>query len=315
MGKSFDFKGRLNGNIVQQRSVSNQTQATSVINTFAGKTMKESGWGKKFQVLDIPLNKLHEYPEQKVFSMDEAELEQLTENVRSCGVLQPLIVRVHPSIPGDFEIVAGHRRREAAKRAGMETVPCQVYMGMTDSEAKTVFYATNMGQRSELLPSERAAGYAALADVLKLSGAHSVDEVAKAGNESRRTVYQYLRLTRLIPELLEWVDDKSCKMSARAGAVLADLSEEEQNNLFFVLQEHDVTGVTEKRAREIVALKEHDIDSLTDYLFPVKEKKVQKDLKLPATRFEQYFLQAEAESNAEKFDLLERALRAFLNME
>lgn len=311
MGKSFDFKGRLAGNNFGQQM---NSQAAAVVSTLAGRTSKDSGWAKKFQVLDIPLTKLHEYPEQKVFSMDEAELKQLTENVRSCGVLQPLIVRVHPSIPGDFEIVAGHRRREAARRAGMETVPCQVYMGMTDSEAKTVFYATNMGQRTELLPSERAAGYAALADVLKISGSHSVDEVAKAGNESRRTVYQYLRLTRLIPELLEWVDDKSCKMSARAGAVLASLSEEEQNNLFFVLQEHDVTGVTEKKAKEIVELKEHDIDSLTDYLFPVKEKKVQKDLKLPVNRFEQYFLQAEAESNAEKIELLERALRAYLNM-
>ena len=141
MSKNFDFKGRLAGNNFGQQM---NTQAASVVSTLAGRTAKDSGWSKKFQVLDIPLTKLHEYPEQKVFSMDEAELEQLTENVRSSGILQPLIVRVHPTIPGDFEIIAGHRRREAARRAGMETVPCQVYMGMTDAEAKTVFYATNM---------------------------------------------------------------------------------------------------------------------------------------------------------------------------
>lgn len=166
MAKNFDFKGRLNGGGMQRSE-----QAAAVVNTLAGREGRASGWAARFQVVDIPLSKLHEYPEQSVFSMNEDELEQLTENVRASGILQPLIVRVHPQIPGDFQIIAGHRRREAARRAGMETVPCQVYMGMTDAEAKTVFYATNMGQRSELLPSERAAGYKALAGALRRKAA------------------------------------------------------------------------------------------------------------------------------------------------
>ena len=203
MSKNFDFKGRLAGNNFGQQM---NTQAATVVSTLAGRTSKDSGWAKKFQVLDIPLAKLHEYPEQNVFSMDEAELEQLTENVRASGILQPLIVRVHPTIQGDFEIIAGHRRREAARRAGMETVPCQVYMGMTDEEAKTVFYATNMGQRTELLPSERAAGYKALAEVLRLEGNGAVSEVAKIGSEGKRTVYRYMRLMNLEKPLLDKVD-------------------------------------------------------------------------------------------------------------
>lgn len=217
MAKSFDFKGRLNGGGTQRSE-----QAAAVVNTLAGREGRASGWAAKFQVLDIPLLKLHEYPEQSVFSMNEDELEQLTENVRASGILQPLIVRVHPQIPGDFQIIAGHRRREAARRAGMETVPCQVYMGMTDEEARTVFYATNMGQRTELLPSERAAGYQALAGALRLEGSGAVDAVAQAGSEGRRTVYRYMRLNNLEKPLLDKVDKK--EISVYAGAALAALS-------------------------------------------------------------------------------------------
>ena len=254
MSKNFDFKGRLAGNNFGQQM---NMQAASVVSTLAGRTAKDSGWSKKFQVLDIPLTKLHEYPEQKVFSMDEAELEQLTENVRSSGILQPLIVRVHPTIPGDFEIIAGHRRREAARRAGMETVPCQVYMGMTDAEAKTVFYATNMGQRSELLPSERAAGYKALAEVLRLEGNGAVNEVAKIGSEGKRTVYRYMRLVNLEKPLLDKVDKK--EISVYAGAALADLTPTAQMNLLAVLEQHDQDGITEKAAKEVASLQRHDV--------------------------------------------------------
>lgn len=309
MSKNFDFKGRLAGNNFGQQM---NTQAASVVSTLAGRTAKDSGWSKKFQVLDIPLTKLHEYPEQKVFSMDEAELEQLTENVRSSGILQPLIVRVHPTIPGDFEIIAGHRRREAARRAGMETVPCQVYMGMTDAEAKTVFYATNMGQRSELLPSERAAGYKALAEVLRLEGNGAVNEVAKIGSEGKRTVYRYMRLVNLEKPLLDKVDKK--EISVYAGAALADLTPTAQMNLLAVLEQHDQDGITEKAAKEVAALQRHDVETIERCLFPVREKKAAPapragKLKLNPKRFDHYFVGLDTE--AEKLDYLEAALIAY----
>lgn len=309
MSKNFDFKGRLAGNNFGQQM---NTQAASVVSTLAGRTAKDSGWTKKFQVLDIPLTKLHEYPEQKVFSMDEAELEQLTENVRSSGILQPLIVRVHPTIQGDFEIVAGHRRREAARRAGMETVPCQVYMGMTDEEAKTVFYATNMGQRSELLPSERAAGYKALAEVLRLEGNGAVSEVAKIGSEGKRTVYRYMRLMNLEKPLLDKVDKK--EISVYAGAALADLTPTAQMNLLAVLEQHDQDGITEKAAKEVAALQRHDVETIDRCLFPTREKKVTAapraaKLKLSPKRFDHYFVGLDTEE--EKLDYLEAALIAY----
>lgn len=309
MSKNFDFKGRLAGNNFGQQM---NTQAASVVSTLAGRTAKDSGWSKKFQVLDIPLTKLHEYPEQKVFSMDEAELEQLTENVRSSGILQPLIVRVHPTIPGDFEIIAGHRRREAARRAEMETVPCQVYMGMTDAEAKTVFYATNMGQRSELLPSERAAGYKALAEVLRLEGNGAVNEVAKIGSEGKRTVYRYMRLVNLEKPLLDKVDKK--EISVYAGAALADLTPTAQMNLLAVLEQHDQDGITEKAAKEVAALQRHDVETIDRCLFPTREKKVTAapraaKLKLSPKRFDHYFVGLDTEE--EKLDYLEAALIAY----
>lgn len=305
MAKNFDFKGRLNGGGMQRSE-----QAAAVVNTLAGREGRASGWAARFQVVDIPLSKLHEYPEQSIFSMNEDELEQLTENVRASGILQPLIVRVHPKIPGDFQIIAGHRRREAARRAGMETVPCQVYMGMTDAEAKTVFYATNMGQRSELLPSERAAGYKALAGALRLEGSGAVDAVAQAGSEGRRTVYRYMRLADLEKQLLKKVDQK--KISVRAGAELAALSMLAQTNLLAVLSAHNQEGVTEKQAQEIVALPRHDEETIERCLFPVREKRTPPrssrpgKLKLEPKRFGAYF--EGMQTDAEKLDYIEEAL-------
>lgn len=305
MAKNFDFKGRLMGGTTQIN-----TQAAAVVNTFAASSTKDSGWSKKFQVLDIPLIKLHEYPEQSVFSMNEDELEQLTENVRASGILQPLIVRVHPQIPGDFQIIAGHRRREAARRAGMETVPCQVYMGMTDEEARTVFYATNMGQRTELLPSERAAGYQALAEALRLEGSGAVDAVAQAGSEGRRTVYRYMRLNNLEKPLLDKVDKK--EISVYAGAALAALSATAQLNLLAVLEQHDQTGITEKAAKEVVALSRYDVETIERCLFPVREKRTSPKssrpgkLKLEPKRFGVYF--EGMQTDEEKLDYIEEAL-------
>ena len=304
MGKTFDFKGRLNSNIPQKND-----QAATVVNTLAGKTTKDSGWTKRFQVLDVPLVKLHAYPEQEVFSMDEQELELLTDNVRASGILQPLIVRVHPTIPGEFEIVAGHRRRAAASRAGMETVPCQVYMGMTDEEARTVFYATNMGQRSELLPSERAAGYKALAEILRLEGSGAVEEVAKVGSEGKRTVYRYLRLANLDKCLLDKIDQK--EISVRAGTVLADLPITAQRNLISVLAAHQA-GITEKAAQQVVDLPRYDTDAIERCLYPVRKKKTvpaAKALKLTPKRFEQYF--AGLDTEEQRLDYIEAALIAY----
>lgn len=305
MAKNFDFKGRLSGGGMQRSE-----QAAAVVNTLAGREGRASGWATRFQVVDVPLPKLHEYPEQSVFSMNEDELEQLTENVRASGILQPLIVRVHPQIPGDFQIIAGHRRREAARRAGMETVPCQVYMGMTDDEAKTVFYATNMGQRSELLPSERAAGYKALAGALRLEGSGAVDAVAQAGSEGRRTVYRYMRLNNLEKPLLNKVDKK--EISVYAGAALAALSTTAQLNLLAVLEQHDQTSITEKLAKEVVSLPRHDEETIERCLFPVREKRASlkssrpSKLKLEPKRFSAYF--AGMQTDEEKLDYIEEAL-------
>lgn len=306
MAKNFDFKGRLMGS---NGTTQINAKAAAVVNTFAAPSAKDSGWSKKFQVLDIPITKLHEYPKQKEFSMDETELEQLTEYVRTAGILQPLIVRVHPSIPGDFEIVSGHRRREAARRVGMETVPCQVYMGMTDKDADTVFYATNLGQRGELRPSERAAGYKALATVLRLEGSGAVNEVARIGSESKRTVYRYMRLNNLDKPLLDKVDKK--EISVYAGAVLADLSATAQLNLLAVLEQHD-QGITEKAAKEVVALSRYDVETIERCLFPVREKRTSPKssrpgkLKLEPKRFDTYF--EGMQTDEEKLDYIEEAL-------
>ena len=183
---------------------------------------------------------------------------------------------------------------------------------MTDAEAKTVFYATNMGQRSELLPSERAAGYKALAEVLRLEGNGAVNEVAKIGSEGKRTVYRYMRLVNLEKPLLDKVDKK--EISVYAGAALADLTPTAQMNLLAVLEQHDQDGITEKAAKEVAALQRHDVETIDRCLFPTREKKVTAapraaKLKLSPKRFDHYFVGLDTEE--EKLDYLEAALIAY----
>lgn len=307
MAKNWNLQERLN----RQEVANQQTQGAMRVAQALNGGNVGTGFAQKFQMVDLPINRLHAHPEQNNFSMDEGELETLVASVKVSGVLQPIIVRVHPQIPGEFEIIAGHRRCEAAKRCGMEKIPAQVCAGMTDDDARTVFYATNMGQRQELLPSERAKGYAALASALHVDGGMSAEEIAQIGNESKRTVYFYLRLTRLIPELLEWVDDKDKKLSTRVGYVLSDLSETAQNNLMQVLKKHKANGLSEKQAKEIVELLRHDEPSIERCLYPERKKKVTKNTKLvfPSERFGKYFEGIDGEKA--QLDLIEEALRLY----
>lgn len=183
-------------------------------------------------------------------------------------------------------------------------------MGLTDDEARTVFYATNMGQRSELLPSERAAGYQALVGALRLEGSGAVNEVAKIGSEGKRTVYRYMRLANLEKPLLDKVDKK--EISVYAGAALADLTPTAQMNLLAVLEQHDQTGITEKAAKEVVALSRYDVETIDRCLFPVREKRTSSKsnrpgkLKLEPRRFDAYF--EGMQTDEEKLDYIEEAL-------
>ena len=169
-----------------------------------------------------------------------------------------------------------------------------------------------MGQRSELLPSERAAGYKALAEVLRLEGNGAVNEVAKIGSEGKRTVYRYMRLVNLEKPLLDKVDKK--EISVYAGAALADLTPTAQMNLLAVLEQHDQDGITEKAAKEVAALQRHDVEAIERCLFPVREKKAAPapkagKLKLNPKRFDHYFVGLDTEE--EKLDYLEAALIAY----
>lgn len=310
-GKNWNLQARLN----RQEVANQQNQGVSkVVQAWNGNSVG-TGFAQKYQMTDIPVSLLHAYPEQSNFSMDEDEMETLVASVKASGILQPIIVRVHPSIAGAFEIIAGHRRCEAAKRCGMEKAPCQVCPGMTDEEARTVFYATNMGQRQELLPSERAAGYNALAQALRLDG-NAVRDVAKVGNESKTTVYLYMRLSKLNKTLIQMVDNKEAALTVKAGSALADLSPTGQENLVTVLQSHESTGFGEKTAKELVALPRHDVDSIERFLYPKREKKPKaadeaegkeiKSLKLEMKRFGEYL--SECSTKEEMLDYIEKAL-------
>lgn len=168
----------------------------------------------------VSLDELHPFPGHpfKVI-MDEA-MEGLVESIKKNGVLNRIIVR--PRREGGFEIVAGHRRTEASRLAGLTTVPADLRRDMDDDAATIAMIETNLKQRPKLLPSERAMAYRMMRDTLAHQGVaieaenekrrHTKDEIAESYGESPRQVARFIRLTDLNVPLLDLVDKSKLQM-------------------------------------------------------------------------------------------------------
>ena len=164
---------------------------------------------------DIPLEQLHEFKNHPFHVVEDEAMMELVESIKTNGILSPAIARRRPE--GGFELISGHRRKHAAKLAGLEKMPVFV-KDMTDDEAVIVMVDANI-QREEILPSERAFAFKMKMEAMSHQGAtsrHNVgklatttaDEIGKAYGVSGRQVQRYIRLTSLIPELLNMVDNK-----------------------------------------------------------------------------------------------------------
>ena len=190
------------------------------------------------QVQQIPIDALHPFTNHPFKVLDDEAMTRTVESIAQYGVLAPLLARPRPDGDG-YEIISGHRRQYAAKLAGLETLPVIVRQ-MSDDAAVILMVDSNL-QREHILPSERAFAYKMKLDAIKNQGARSDltspqlaakfrsdDAVAKDQGISGDTVRRYIRLTSLIPELLDMVDEK--KISFNPAVELSYLDESQQRD-------------------------------------------------------------------------------------
>ena len=189
------------------------------------------------QVQQIPIDELHPFTNHPFKVLDDEAMTRTVESIAQYGVLAPLIARPRPE--GGYEIISGHRRQYAAKLAGLETLPVIVRQ-MSDDAAVILMVDSNL-QREHIMPSERAFAYKMKLDALKNQGARSdltscqvgtkfrADEsLAEDSGESARNVQRFIRLTNLVPELLDMVDEK--KIAFNPAVELSYLNESQQRD-------------------------------------------------------------------------------------
>ena len=197
------------------------------------------------QVQQIPIDTLHPFTNHPFKVLDDEAMTRTVESIAQYGVLAPLIARPRPDGDG-YEIISGHRRQYAAKLAGLDTLPV-IVRNMDDNAAVLLMVDSNL-QREHILPSERAFAYKMKLEALKNQGARSDltsgqigpklrsdEQVALDAGESRKQVQRFIRLTNLIPELLDMVDEK--KIAFNPAVELSYLDESQQRDFLEAMED------------------------------------------------------------------------------
>ena len=193
------------------------------------------------QAAQLPVNKLRPFEGHPFKVTDDAEMEQLTWSILTQGLLTPITVR--PLENNEYEVISGHRRLYACQKAGIETVPALIYA--LDRDAAAIALVDSNLHREKILPSERAFAYKLKLDAMNHQGRSSGQVVQKwtrdeiAEGESGRQVQRYIRLTELIPELIQMVDDG--KIALTPAVELSYLTKQEQRDLLETMESEDCT--------------------------------------------------------------------------
>ena len=191
----------------------------------------------------LPISKLHPFEGHPFKVTDNEEMDQLVESIMTQGVLTPLVVRLLDN--GEYEVISGHRRLHACKKAGIETVPALITD--MDRDAAAIALVDSNLHREKILPSEKAFAYKMKLEALKHQGASSQlgtklrsDEmIAQQTGDSRNQVQRYIRLTNLIPSILQMVDEG--KIALTPAVELSYLTETEQADLLETMESEDCT--------------------------------------------------------------------------
>lgn len=228
------------------KSSAKNINLTSVDDLFSTEESRADAGREK--VMEIPLTELFPFKDHPFKVKDDEAMADTAESIKEYGVLVPAIAR--PRDEGGYELVAGHRRHRASELAGLETMP--VIVRNLDDDAATIIMVDSNLQRENILPSERAFAFKLKLDAIKRQGARTdltsrqvggkletADLVGKESGDSGRQVQRYIRLTELIPQLLDMVDDK--KIAFNPAVELSYLKPEEQTDLLEAMDMEQAT--------------------------------------------------------------------------
>ena len=228
------------------KSSARNIELKSVDDLFATEESRADAQREKVQ--EIPLGELHPFRNHPFKVKDDAAMQDTVDSVREYGVLVPAIARPDPN--GGYELIAGHRRHHASELAGKETMP--VIIRDLDDDAATIIMVDSNLQREELLPSERAFAYKMKLEAIRHQGKRqeltssqvgmklqALDIVGQQAGDSRNQVHRFIRLTELIPELLDMVDER--KIAFNPAVELSYLKKEEQTLLLEAMDSEQAT--------------------------------------------------------------------------
>ena len=203
------------------------------------------------KIRDIPLSEIDEFPDHPFKVLMDEDMEQLVESIKRNGVMTPATVRLKED--GRYELISGHRRKKACELARLETLKCEV-KDLTRDEAIIIMVESNL-QRSVILPSEKAFAYKMRLEAMnrqgqrsdltsspldnKLKGTTSAQQVSKNSGDSQPQIYRFIRLTELVPEILQMVDEK--QIAFRPAVEISYLAEEQQYTLLEAMSYNDAT--------------------------------------------------------------------------
>ena len=259
---------------------------TSVDSLFT--TQQERDEEKLKKIYDIPLSEIDEFPEHPYKVNDDEDMDRLVESIKERGIITPATVRQKED--GRYELISGHRRKRACEIAEMDTLRCEV-VEMTKDEATILMVESNY-QRSNILPSEKAFAYKMRLDAMKRQGKRndltcatelhksdgkkSRDIIAEETGESHEMIRMYIRLTNLVPEMLEYVDEGRMKM--RPAVELSYLDEESQRDVVDRIEETEIfpSHAQTRRMRKLFEEGSLDYDKVSEIMEEIKPNQVSK---------------------------------------
>lgn len=232
------------------RNKSTEIELTAYDDLFQTDESREEA--KLSKIRDIPISEIDEFPDHPFKVLIDEDMEQLVESIKRNGVMTPATVRLKED--GRYELISGHRRRKACELAGLETLKCEV-KDLSRDEAIIIMVESNL-QRSTILPSEKAFAYKMRLEAMKrqagrptkdnyspmgnnLEFATSSDELAEKVGESKNQIFRFIRLTELVPEILQMVDDR--QIAFRPAVEISYLSEEQQYTLLEAMEYSNAT--------------------------------------------------------------------------
>ena len=263
-------------------------------------TQEERDEAKREFIADIPLTEISDFPDHPYKVKQDESMLELAASIREKGVVNPALVRPKPE--GGYEMVAGHRRKFASELAGKAVMPC-IVRNLTDDEATIIMVDSNL-QREKVLPSEKAFAYKMKLDAMKrqagrpsrnsatvlpnYGGKSSRQLLAEEVGESHEQIRKYIRLTELIPSILDMVDEG--KIAMRPAVELSYLPKEQQQVLFDTMELEDCTpshaqAIKMRKFAEVGKLSE---DVILSIMTEEKPNQVEQ-FKIPKKRIDKYF--------------------------